>query len=218
MTNFNIALMIIDNAGADVFLSACNESELFKKQKLEIKTFDIDSDLDGAEYEFMIRNARQKYNLEDKRIAFNQVFTGTFIRKANEYLQACIDYKKIWFASRTGAHESFFNEVINKSAPIDLMKSEDKKDWTVLDFIENQDDFIYQTKKQCALVEHSSTSRGTQTFDLPQHLKRSSSANKARKDNYSALMLANWGLKCYYDMMNVPEIEEISTFLPRMLS
>jgi hypothetical protein len=217
MTNFNIVLMIIDNAGADVFLSACNESELFKKQKLEIKTFDIDSDLDGQEYEFMIRNARKKYNVEDKRIAFNQVFTGTFIRKANEYLQACIDYKKIWFASRTGAHESFFNEVINKSAPIDLMKSEDKKDWTILDFIENQDDFIYQTKKQCALVEHSSTSRGTQTFDLPQHLKRSSSANKARKDNYSALMLANWALKCYNDMMEQPQIIETSTFSPIMI-
>jgi len=217
MTNFNIVLMIVDNAGADVFLSACNESELFKKQKLEIKTFDIDSDLDGPEYEFMIRNARKKYNVEDKRIAFNQVFTGTFIRKANEYLQACIDYKKIWFASRTGAHESFFNEVINKSAPIDLMKSEDKKDWTILDFIENQDDFIYQTKKQCALVEHSSTSRGTQTFDLPQHLKRSSSANKARKDNYSALMLANWALKCYNDMMEQPEIIETSTFSPIMI-
>ena len=217
MTNFNIVLMIVDNAGADVFLSACNESELFKKQKLEIKTFDIDSDLDGPEYEFMIRNARKKYNVEDKRIAFNQVFTGTFIRKANEYLQACIDYKKIWFASRTGAHESFFNEVINKSAPIDLMKSEDKKDWTILDFIENQDDFIYQTKKQCALVEHSSTSRGTQTFDLPQHLKRSSSANKARKDNYSALMLANWGLKCYNDMMSQQETPQETTFSPIML-
>ena len=217
MTNFNIVLMIVDNAGADVFLSACNESELFKKQKLEIKTFDIDSDLDGAEYEFMIRNARKKYNLEDKRIAFNQVFTGTFIRKANEYLQVCIDYKKIWFASRTASHESFFNEVINKSAPIDLMKSEDKKDWTILDFIENQDDFIYQTKKQCSLVEHSSTTRGTQTFDLPQHLKRSSSANKARKDNYSALMLANWALKCYNDMMEQPETIEIQTFSPIMI-
>jgi len=97
------------------------------------------------------------------------------------------------------------------------MKSEDKKDWTILDFIENQDDFIYQTKKQCALVEHSSTSRGTQTFDLPQHLKRSSSANKARKDNYSALMLANWGLKCYNDMMEQPETIEIATFSPIML-
>jgi hypothetical protein len=214
LTNFNIVLMIIDNAGADVFLSACNQSELFKKQKLEIKTLDIDSDLEGIDYELMIRNVRKKYNLEDKKIAFNQVFTSNFVRKGNEYLQACIDYKKIWFASKTGANEDFFNEAINKGAPIDLMKSEDKKDWTLLDFIENQDDFISQTKKQCALVEHSSTSRGTQTFDLPQHLKRSTSANKARKDNYSALMLANWALKCYFDITSIKEEVEQSTFEP----
>jgi len=214
MTNFNIVLMILDNAGADVFLSACNQSELFKKQKLEIKTIDIDSDLEGIDYELMIRNTRKKYNLEDKKIAFNQVFTSNFIRKGNEYLQACIDYKRIWFASKAGANEEFFNEVINKGAPIDLMKSEDKKDWTLLDFIENQDDFISQTKKQCTLVEHSSTSRGTQTFDLPQHLKRSTSANKARKDNYSALMLANWALKCYFDIISVKEEVEQSTFEP----
>jgi hypothetical protein len=217
MTNFNIVLMIIDNAGADVFLSACNQSELFKKQKIEIKTLEIDSDLEGVDYELMIRNARKKYNFEDKRITFNQVFTSNFIRKANEYLQACIDYKKIWFASKTGANEDFFNEATNKGAPIDLMKAEDKKDWTLLDFIENQDDFIYQTKKQCALVEHSSTSRGTQNFDLPQHLKRSTSANKARKDNYSALMLANWALKCYFDIINIPEINDAPTFTPIMI-
>jgi hypothetical protein len=217
MTNFNIVLMIIDNSGADVFLSACNQSELFKKQKIEIKTLEIDSDLEGVDYELMIRNARKKYNFEDKRITFNQVFTSNFIRKANEYLQACIDYKKIWFASKTGANEDFFNEATNKGAPIDLMKAEDKKDWTLLDFIENQDDFIYQTKKQCALVEHSSTSRGTQNFDLPQHLKRSTSANKARKDNYSALMLANWALKCYFDIINIPEINDAPTFTPIMI-
>jgi hypothetical protein len=217
MTNFNIVMMILDNAGADVFLSACNESELFKKHKLHINTFDIDSDLEGVDYELMIRNARGKYNLEDKKIAFNQVFTSTFIRRANEYLQACIDYKRIWFASRTASDEAFFNESVNLNIPIDLLKVEEKKDWTILDFIENQDDFIYQTKKQCALVEHSSTSRGTQTFDLPQHLKRSTSANKARKDNYSALMLANWAFKCYNDMMSQPEKIENPTFSPIMI-
>jgi hypothetical protein len=217
MTNFNIVFMIIDNAGADVFLSACNQSELFKKQKIEIKTIDIDSDLEGVDYEMMILNARKKYNLQDKKIAFNQIFTSNFIRKANEYLQACIDYKKIWFASKTGANEEFFNEVANRGATIELIKTEDKKDWTILDFIENQDDFIYQTKKQCALVEHSSTSRGTQSFDLPQHLKRSTSANKARKDNYSALMLANWASKCYFDMMHLPEIVESATFSPILI-
>jgi hypothetical protein len=97
------------------------------------------------------------------------------------------------------------------------MKSEDKKDWTLLDFIENQDDLIYQTKKQCVLIEHSATSRGTQSFDLPQHLKRSASANKARKDNYSAFMLANWGLKCYNDMMTTEIISENPTFSPIMI-
>ena len=217
LNNFNIVFMILDNAGADVFLAACNESELFKKQKLEIKTFEFDSDLEGVDYEMMVKNAKRKYNIEDKRIAFNQVFTSTFIRKANEYLQACIDYKRIWFASKTAAHESFFNSVVNKGAPIELMKSEDKKDWMLLDFIENQDDFIYQTKKQCAIVEHSSTSRGTQTFDLPQHLKRSTSANKARKDNYSAFMLANWALKCYNDIMLQKDEPQTATFSPIML-
>ena len=217
LNNFNIVFMILDNAGADVFLAACNESELFKKQKLEIKTFEFDSDLEGVDYDIMVKNAKRKYNIEDKRIAFNQVFTSTFIRKANEYLQACIDYKRIWFASKTAAHESFFNSVVNKGAPIELMISEDKKDWMLLDFIENQDDFIYQTKKQCAIVEHSSTSRGTQTFDLPQHLKRSTSANKARKDNYSAFMLANWALKCYNDIMLQKDEPQTATFSPIML-
>ena len=217
MGNFNIIFMILDNAGADVFLAACNESELFKKQKLEIKTFEFDSDLEGIDYDIMVKNAKRKYNIEDKRIAFNQVFTSTFIRKANEYLQACIDYKRIWFASKTAANESFFNSVVSKGAPIELMKSDDKKDWMLLDFIENQDDFIYQTKKQCAIVEHSSTSRGTQSFDLPQHLKRSTSANKARKDNYSAFMLANWALKCYNDIMLQKDEPQTATFSPIML-
>lgn len=217
MKYFNVQLIILDNAGADVFIAACNQSEAFKKDKLEIKTFDFDSDLDGTEYDLMLKNAKRKYNLQDKKIAINQVFTNTFIRKSNEYLQACIDYKKIWFASKTCANDDFFNTEFNNNIDIDLIKTDDKKDWTMLDFIENQDDFIYQTKKQCALIEHSSTARGTQSFDLPQHLKRSISANKARKDNYSALLLANWGLKCYNDMMSLPN-EEISTgFQPIMI-
>jgi hypothetical protein len=217
LTNFNIVFMILDNAGADTFLSACNQSTLFKDNKLEIKTLDIDSDLEGVDYDLMIKNAKNRYNLDDKRIAFNQVFTSTFIRKANEYLQACIDYKRVWFASRTASDEASFNQTVGLNIPFDLMKVDDKKDWTVLDFIENQDDFIYQTKKQCVLIEHSATSRGTQSFDLPQHLKRSASANKARKDNYSAFMLANWAIKCYNDMMTVQIVQAEATFSPIMI-
>lgn len=214
LTNFNIVFMILDNAGADTFLSAANESSLFKSKNIEIKTFDFNTELEGQDYESELKKARNQYNLENKKIAFNQVFTTNFIRKANEHLQACIDYKKIWFASRTGADDEAFSQAINLNIPLALMKTEDKKDWTLLDFIENQDDFIYQTKKQCVLVEHSATSRGTQSFDLPQHLKRSASANKARKDNYSALMLANWAVKSYNDIMTAPKEEEFNTFSP----
>lgn len=217
MTNFNIVFMILDNAGADVFLSACNQSELFKSNNLMLNTFEFNSDLEGADYDQEVRKVRNSYNLESKKIAFNQVFTSNFIRKANEHLQASIDYKKIWFASKTCANDSFFESQFNQNIPIDLMKTEEKKDWSTLDFIENQDDFIYQTKKQCTLVEHSSTARGTQSFDLPQHLKRSSSANKARKDNYSALLLVNWGLKCYNDIINAPKEEISQTFTPIMI-
>jgi len=217
LTNFNIVFIILDNAGSDTFLAASNESELFKRDKINIKTIDMNTELEGQDYDIMMRNAKNQYNIEDKRIAFNQVFTANFIRKSNEYLQACIDYKKVWFASRTASDENFFNETISLNIPVDLMKAEDKKDWTSLDFIENQDDFIYQTKKQCVLIEHSATSRGTQSFDLPQHLKRSVSANKARKDNYSAFMLANWAIKCYNDMMSIQQINQSETFSPILI-
>jgi hypothetical protein len=217
LTNFDIHLIVMDNAGADVFLASANQSELFKNNKLEINSFDFDSDLEGEDYNQMLRRAKNQYNLENKRICFNQVFTSNFIRRANEYLQACIDYKKVWFASKTSASDDFFNSQFSLRLPMQLLKTEEKKDWEMLDFIENQDDFIYQTKKQCVLIEHSATSRGTQSFDLPQHLKRSASANKARKDNYSAFMLANWGLKSYNDLMMQQKEQISNSFSPIMI-
>ena len=90
------------------------------------------------------------------------------------------------------------------------------KEDTIGDYIETQDALIYQTKKQCTLVEVKSTARGSQTFDLPLHLKRDTSVHRARKDNYTTLMLGNWAVKCYFDMMAAPEGDE-ETFIPRML-
>ena len=76
---------------------------------------------------------------------------------------------------------------------------------------------IYQTKKQCALVEVKTTAKGLQSFDLPQHLKRSTSASRARKDNYTTLMLGNWALKCYNDFKKSQGVQINNTFAPRML-
>lgn len=216
---FNIVFICLDNAGSDTYLDSCNESQFFKDAGINLKTIPLNSDAEGVEYQKTLKQAKQKYNQENYQICFNQVFTSNFIRRANEYLQACIDYKKIWFASRTASNESFFNRTssIRLPYPKKLIFIDDRKEWSMLDFIEHQDDMIYQTKKQCSLVEHKSTARGSQNFDLPQHLKRSTSANKARKDNYSSLMLANWGLKLYNDITKAEINTNKETFEPIML-
>lgn len=216
MSHFDVVMIIADNAGADIFIDTCNQSEFFKENKINIKLLEFTSEAEGQDYEMELKNLRSQYNLSERKIAFSQVFSSGFIRKANEYLQACIDYKKVLFASRTCANDKFFSEVISANLPKDLVFTGDKQDWTVLDLIEHQDDFIYQTKKQCALVEYTTTSRGMQSFDLPQHLKRGSSNTRARKDNYSAFMLANWGVKCYNEFTKIPEENSGFTFTPVM--
>ena len=216
MSHFDVAMIIADNAGADIFIDTCNQSEFFKQNKINIKMLEFSSETEGQEYDAQLRSLKSQYNLSEGKIAFSQVFSSGFIRKGNEYLQACIDYKKVLFASRTCANDAFFTQATSVSLPKDLAFVGDKQDWTMLDFIENQDDFIYQTKKQCALVEYTTTSRGMQSFDLPQHLKRGSSNTRARKDNYSAFMLANWGVKCYNDFMKLPQENNSFTFTPVM--
>ena len=211
LTNFNIEMICIDNAGFQ-FIDSCNESELFINSKMNLSFFDFDSNKEGPSYEKETRKVRREYNKESGKIVFKQIFGSDWLRKANEHLQACIDHKKIWFSSKTVANPSEFNKQSAYSVPIKYTGAEN-----ILDLIETQDDLIYQTKKQCALVEVKSTARGTQTFDLPQHLKRSTSANRARKDNYTTLMLANWSLKCYYDIMKVKKDDFGVTFNPIMI-
>ena len=206
---FNVVMVIIDNAGYQ-FLDSCNENDKFKSKKL--KFIDFNSDSEGNDYSKMLQNAKRQYNKDLGHICFKQVFTTNFIRNANEYLQACIDHKKVWFGSRISPNPEAFMRESSKRLPLIYPKGEG-----VLDLIENQDNLIYQTKKQCALLEVTSTARGTQSFDLPQHLKRNTSANRARKDNYTTLMLGNWAVKCYFDMMDLGEINVNSTFSPLMI-
>ena len=211
LTNFNVEMICIDNAGFQ-FIDSCNESELFTKAKLNLGFFKFDTNKEGIEYGKETRRVRREYNKESGKIVFKQIFVSDWLRKANEHLQACIDHKKIWFSSKTIANASEFNRQTAQSIPVKYTGAE-----SLLDLIETQDDLIYSTKKQCALVEVKSTARGTQTFDLPQHLKRSTSINRARKDNYTTLMLANWALKCYYDVMKVDKESLNDTFNPIMI-
>ena len=99
LENFDPVLVSIDNAGADMFLEAANNSKLFLDNRINLKTIEFDSNKEGVDYTKQVRDLKRAYNKENKQIAFNQVFSSDWIRKANELLQANIDYKKIWFAS-----------------------------------------------------------------------------------------------------------------------
>ncbi len=209
--NFNLEMICIDNAGYQ-FIDSCNENGLFKNDKIELKFFEFRSDLEGADYDKELIKVRRAYNKENKVFCFKQVFSSDWLRKANEHLQAAIDHKKIWFASKTVANPEAFNRYSSQRVTLKNIPEP-----TILEFIESQDALIYQTKKQCTLVEVKTTARGTQTFDLPQHLKRSTSSNRARKDNYTTLMLANWASKCYFDLMSKPIEDNTGTFTPRMI-
>lgn len=206
--SFDLEMIIIDNAGYQ-FIDGCNESKLFTDK--QINFFEFNSGADGDAYLSELKTAKRHYNKTAGTICFKQVFSSDWIRKGNEHLQAAIDHKKIWFASRTTANEKAFNK--QSSYRINL---DDVACPTLLDLIEQQDNHVYQTKRQCALVEVKTTPRGTQTFDLPQHLKRSTSASRARKDNYTTLMLAHWATKCYFDITNVQE-NSYKTFSPIMI-
>ena len=211
MTSFNIEMIIIDYAGYQ-FLEAANESEWFKKDNIEIKVFEFYAEKDGAELEEQLKLARNGLNKEIKRIAFTQYFTTDFIRKGNEWLQGCIDYKKIWFGSNIKADEATFDKSIKTEYDLEAVGEESLGDW-----IDSQELLMRQAKYECASIEVKSTAKGTQSFDLPQIMKRDTTSTRMRRDSYTALMLGCWALKQYYDISKLPQDDSSATFQPILL-
>jgi hypothetical protein len=216
LNHFNVVGIVGDYNGGVQFLNSCNESELFKKAGIKIDCFDADFD-NPQEYATALRDARNQYNLETRKIAFLRKPSSYWIRYANEMLQAAFDHKKIWFAG--AALDDDYTRQKMASIPIEeitFSRSDDEKDSSAkqIDFIEHIKDMVDMIKVQCALIQVSSTANGNQTFDLPSNLKKQRNADKARKDSYSALVLGNWMMNVYYDMMTAPVENIQSTFTP----
>lgn len=226
--NFNIALIVIDHAGADTFIDAINNSEFFKGMNKKIGIVDFESDRENEEYVRMVKSCSSQYNRDLGAICIKQYFTSAFLTRANSYLQTCIDHKKIWFASRASHHPDILENMFSMNLPMEHIyprgigdKADNEyetKKLTVREFIEQQDFIVKDTKDQCANVQVTTTSRGTQSFDLPSHLRKSTSINRARKDNYTTLMLGNWGVKIYFDI-TAPEnfTKKNTTFVAELI-
>jgi hypothetical protein len=213
MTHFNIEMIIIDYAGYQ-FLESANESELFRKAGINVKIFDFTSERDGAELDEQLKIARNGYNKVACKIAFSQYFTTDFIRKANEWLQYCIDYKKIWFGAGLKANGSKFSQAMGINLDKSLVGLEAGEDNS--DLIDKQEILIKQTKYQASSIIVKTTTKGVQSFDLPQMMKRDTSITRMRRDSYTTLMLVCWAMKCYNDIMQAPA-QEAATFVPEMI-
>lgn len=189
---------------------------------MNIKCLNTNFD-DLEHYQEKVLEGKKEYNLEDKTICYLRKPTSAWIRLANELLQANFDHRRIHFAAR--AIDDAYNEQRKKKIPIKdlqfLRTSQSGERQTdaakMIDFVEHQFDMMNLIKTQCALIQITTSASGTQNFDLPSNLKRQTGPEKARKDSYSALVLGNWMVKLYYDMMNV-QVENVNyTFTPMFI-
>ena len=223
LKNFNIIAIVGDYNGGVQFINAVNESQLFKSENIKIKS--LEGDFDKIEsYNDELRSAKLQYNKKEHKYLILRKPTSDWIRKANELLQANFDHKRIWFGAR--AIDDFYNKQRNKKIPISKLKfarlsDDDEKQNSaakMIDFIEHQHDMITMTKNQCALIQITTSPQGTQTFGLPQELRRQTGPDKARKDSYSALVLGSWMVKLFHDMNNIEQRKEAQTFVPMFIN
>lgn len=223
LKHFNIVSIIGDYNGGVQFINAANESSLFKDNKINIKCINTNFD-DIENYQQKLIEGKREYNLENNTICYLRKPTSQWIRRANELLQSNFDHRRILFASR--AIDDEYNTQRRKKIPIDKIEfmrtsqslERQTKEAKMIDFVEHQFDMMNLIKTQCSLVQITTSSAGTQNFDLPPSLKRQTGPEKARKDSYSALILGNWMVKLYNDMMD-SKIEPVATtFTPMFIN
>ena len=221
LDNFNVVAICGDYNGGVQFMQACNESEAFKRKKIKLQTIEVGLDK-PEEYQNDLKSYKQQYDKDKHKHVILRKPTSNWIRQANELLQANFDHHRLYFGSR--AIDDSYMRQQRKRIPIANIKflraSEELKQSPaakMIDFIEHQSDMIDLTKNECALIQITTTAQGTQTFDLPPNLRRQTGPDKARKDSYSALVLANWMAKVYLDAQEHKVEDVIETFVPEFI-
>jgi hypothetical protein len=216
LEHFNVVMVVGDYNGGLQFIKACNQSQEFKDAKIDIGLLEFDAE-DQTKYNDELYKLRNEYNLEEKKICHLRKQSTQWIRQANEMLQSAFDHKGIYFAA--AAIDEDFRTMSKMRIPElkNLKFSRNIESPSIVDFIERQKEVIEMTKTECTMINPRQSASGTQTFDLPENLRKSRSPNKARKDSYSTLVLGNWGIHLYFDMMNRKKEKTSSTFSPFLI-
>ena len=124
----------------------------------------------------------------------------------------------MWFSARAEANPSVYNHLMRQEIDftlLDALKDRNIKDDTITKekFIDEVGFRISLTRKQCAMIEVRSNPRGTQTFDLPLQISREQGENRARRDNYTSLLIGMWATKSYFEFTQLAN-ERAQTFVP----
>lgn len=216
MTHFNIVYIGYDASGGKNlgFVNICNESELFRTKKILLKN--IQAEFGKEDYDEIVKQVQKSYNRESRTIVQAQSFHSDFQRASNEHLQACLDRESILFAAKPRAakephtlerllHQDIGEILLTHSRFVDLENPAAKGKASQDLMIEQQENLMDLVKVECSLIEVRQSQLGHITYDIPQHMKRNhKSKNRVRKDSYAALLLANWCLRVYTDMMEKP--------------
>jgi len=222
LNNFNVVAVCMDYNGGVQFMNSCNESELFKSANINLKPMVTEFEK-PEDYQQNLLTAKAEYNKSDFRYVFLRKPTSSWIRLANELLQANFDHRRVFFGSR--AIDDNFRSQTKKKVGIQQLKfsnaldsEKQNEEARMIDFVEHLSDMILLTKTECALIQITTSAQGMQNFDLPANLKRKSGPDKPRKDSYSALVLGNWLCKIYYDMQNTRVEDVMQTFEPMFIA
>lgn len=211
LKNFNVVYIGCDTSQGDNmdFINICNESEYFKQKNMCL--LPIDADLAKENVEEIVKQVKNSYSIGAKRIVQKQYFHSAFQKAANEYMKACFDFGNLLFAGKALAVSGLVQKLENieigsiyKTHP-EFFDPNLKGDSSLYEFIQNQDILMDLVKKECAIIEPSVSKLGSVSYDMPSSVRRNKNPNRARKDSYSALFLANWCCKIYVDAQNLEE-------------
>lgn len=215
LTHFNIVWLAIDGSGTE-FINGYNNSVIAEKHNIKLSYINADLAADDLkEYSNAVRQAKNEWNLTTRRIVYAQLFSAPTLRTMNEYLQDGVSSGKIWFGSGIQFQEALFEDIMKNFKLPYKFKDHEDKEYELGDFIEDQEDWIAQTKRQMALIEVKSIGAGTTLqYNIPSHLRKSTSEKRARRDNYTCLLMAYYSSKHYFNIMKPDERPPLPTFIP----
>lgn len=213
LNSFDFHYIIVDNAGGPKFIL---DSQTILRDIPHLHLFEHDF-LNGEDG---IRITRNNYSYSSRKIVHTQPFNAVgWIRLANETLQGNIEHKRLTFASRIFLDRDMSN-IVNDPMNIkeiyyrDNIENRLSEKGLKEDFADHLNMMMEQTKKELTMIEVSTNSAGHQTFDLPKNVKMNTGPTRARRDSYTALLLGNWAMNCYY-MLQEEKEEEYELFRPK---